>query len=178
MYYIIDIGWPIFILDFISNIVVGLVVVFFCFIYLLLSEDISEVILNSFALTFIIELDDFVNLFESDESFLLLQDWDNCVISTKTYYREISEPDKVIYLLDWNGKILKRDINLNVTKIIWKIVISVLLSPTFLAWALFKLFHGIVYQFTLRSRILNWTKNTRYKSYDHEYGKSGKRKRG
>ena len=152
------------ILDFMSNVVVGLVVVFFCFFYLLISENISEVILNSFALTFIIELDDFANLFESDESFLLSSDWNNCVISSKTYQNEKDERGKPLYSLDWNGKIMKRKINLNVIKILWKVIISVILSPTFLVWALFKLIHGVIYQFTLRNRILNWSKNTRYKS--------------
>lgn len=181
MFYVIKISWVIFALDFISNILIGLVVVFFCFIYLLISENISEVILNSFALVFIIELDDFANLFESDEGFLLDADWNNCVISTKNYQNERDEQGKLIYSLDWNGKILKRQINLNVMKILWKVIISVILSPTFLVWALFKLIHGVIYQFTLRNRILDWTKNTRYKSYDHQYSingdGNGKRKR-
>ncbi len=81
LYYIAKIDWINFVLDFASNIVIGIIIVIFAFKYLLLSEGIADVVVNSFALTFIIELDDIVNLFEGDGEYLLLQDWNNCVIT-------------------------------------------------------------------------------------------------
>ena len=38
-------------------------------------RPITDVVLNSFALTFVVELDDIANLFESDEDALLENDW-------------------------------------------------------------------------------------------------------
>ena len=54
-----------------SNVLIGTIICLVSFFYLLQSETITDVVLNSFALTFIIELDDMANLFESDENVLL-----------------------------------------------------------------------------------------------------------
>ena len=61
-------------LDFTSNIVVGTLMAIVTPFFLLQSEDIQTVVLNSFALTFFIELDDLANIYESDEPFLLQED--------------------------------------------------------------------------------------------------------
>eukprot|EP01084_Bolivina_argentea_P282099 482802_1 len=44
------------------------------FFFLIQSETIIDVVLNAFALTFIIELDDMANIFESDEDYVILAD--------------------------------------------------------------------------------------------------------
>merc|ERR1712048_1078777 len=61
-------------LDFISNIVIGLWMMLITPFFLLQSDSIQSIVLNSFALTFVIELDDLANLFESDEDVLLYFD--------------------------------------------------------------------------------------------------------
>lgn len=61
-------------LDFTSNIIVGSAMAIATPFFLLQSEDIQSVVLNSFALTFFIELDDMANIFESDEQYLLKED--------------------------------------------------------------------------------------------------------
>ena len=60
--------------DFTSNIVVGTLMAIVTPFFLLQSENIQTVVLNSFALTFFIELDDLANVYESDEPFLLQED--------------------------------------------------------------------------------------------------------
>ena len=62
------------VLDLTSNIIVGSLMAIATPFFLLQSEDIQTVVLNSFALTFFIELDDMANIFESDEPFLLQED--------------------------------------------------------------------------------------------------------
>ena len=64
----------IIILDFSSNIIVGTWMAAVTPFLLLKSEDIQTVVLNSFALTIFVELDDLANIFESDEPFLLKED--------------------------------------------------------------------------------------------------------
>ena len=64
----------IIVLDFTSNILVGAWMCMVTPFFLLQSEDIQTVVLNSFALTIFIELDDLANIFESDEAFLLHED--------------------------------------------------------------------------------------------------------
>ena len=61
-------------LDFTSNVVVGTYMAMITPFFLLQSEDIQTVVLNSFALTIFIELDDLANVFESDEAHLLQED--------------------------------------------------------------------------------------------------------
>ena len=61
-------------LDFSSNVVVGTWMAMATPFFLLQSEDIQTVVLNSFALTIFIELDDLANVFESDEVHLLQED--------------------------------------------------------------------------------------------------------
>ena len=61
-------------LDFTSNVVVGTWLAMATPFFLLQSEDIQTVVLNSFALTIFIELDDLANVFESDEAYLLQED--------------------------------------------------------------------------------------------------------
>ena len=62
-------------LDFISNIIIGLIICCVALAYLLQSETVGDVVLNSFALTFIIELDDMANIFDSDEPELIKSDF-------------------------------------------------------------------------------------------------------
>ena len=61
-------------LDFTSNVVVGTYMAMITPFFLLQSEDIQTVVLNSFALTIFIALDDLANVFESDEAHLLRED--------------------------------------------------------------------------------------------------------
>ena len=61
-------------LDFTSNVLVGTWMAMITPFFLLQSEDIQTVVLNSFALTIFIELDDLANVFESDEAYLLQED--------------------------------------------------------------------------------------------------------
>ena len=61
-------------LDFTSNVVVGTYMAMITPFFLLQSEDIQTVVLNSFALTIFIALDDLANVFESDEADLLQED--------------------------------------------------------------------------------------------------------
>ena len=60
--------------DFTSNIIVGTLMAIVTPFFLLQSEDIQTVVLNSFALTYFIELDDLANIYESDEPILLQED--------------------------------------------------------------------------------------------------------
>eukprot|EP01084_Bolivina_argentea_P018806 34994_1 len=55
MHMLFEISWIIIILDFISNILIGLIISICAFFYLLQSETVTDVVLNSFALTFVIE---------------------------------------------------------------------------------------------------------------------------
>ena len=167
LWYITKVSYITFTLDFISNILLGLVVVVSAFAYLLLSESISEVVLNSFALVFVIELDDIANLFESDEDFLLELDWDNCLLTKEQYEQEIDGMET--YARDWNGDIIKRDVDLKMTKVLWKVIVSVILSPTFMVWAFFKMIHGIYYNIMLRKNNMDWTKYTRYQPEGQPY---------
>eukprot|EP00483_Globobulimina_turgida_P011861 UN11883 len=59
------------------------------------------------------ELDDIANLFESDESYLLELDWDNCVVGPKSNdlvappWANISGGGDNHYSRDWDPKIVK-----------------------------------------------------------------------
>jgi len=76
-----------YLFDFVSNIVVGFIILLVSLFYLMESEELTDVVLNSFALAFIVELDDLANMFESDEPALMNADWENvCSI--------VSLPDK------------------------------------------------------------------------------------
>ncbi len=69
------IPWYILSMDFLSNILIGFVITLVSFFFLIESESLSDIVLNSFALAFIIELDDLANVFESDEAYLIDQDF-------------------------------------------------------------------------------------------------------
>ena len=67
--------WFLVICDFMSNVVVSIVVTFISFFFLLTSESCTDLVLNAFALTFVNELDDAIAVsFDSDEDFLLAAD--------------------------------------------------------------------------------------------------------
>lgn len=68
------IPWYFIICDFLSNIVISTTITLFSFLFLLTSESYTDLVLNAFALTFVSEIDDFVNTFESDEDYLLQTD--------------------------------------------------------------------------------------------------------
>eukprot|EP01084_Bolivina_argentea_P173503 300544_1 len=57
----------------------------------------TDVVLNSFALTFVIELDDIVNLFESDEDKLIDADWSNLERSIGDYDDKMGKRKIVIF---------------------------------------------------------------------------------
>eukprot|EP01084_Bolivina_argentea_P132137 233172_1 len=60
--------------DFVSNIILGYIVTFLSFFFLATSETFSDLVLNSFALTFITEIDDMVNVYEADPEILIEED--------------------------------------------------------------------------------------------------------
>ena len=64
----------IIILDFISNVLIGLLICCLSLPFLMKSETLTDATLNSFALTFILELDDIVNVFQNDTDYLIDQD--------------------------------------------------------------------------------------------------------
>ena len=124
MKYVAKISWIIQSLDFISNIIVGFIICLVSFAYLLQSESIGDVVLNSFALTFILELDDLANLFESDEDALIEADWSHLG----------DEMNRI--LSDWEVGSFKRNIKIEKLVIIIAIIL-VFLSPLFILAALF-----------------------------------------
>eukprot|EP01084_Bolivina_argentea_P092539 166468_1 len=133
MHYVCYIPWGIIILDFISNILIGLTICMISFFYLLQSDTISDAVLNSFALTFIIELDDIANYFEKDEDALMEADWDNLKLGP------ISG--------DWNGEIKKRSITLLpklCSKPTFTLLYSVLGSPLYIFPALYRILHKTI----------------------------------
>eukprot|EP01084_Bolivina_argentea_P224985 380309_1 len=73
--YVCQVSWGIIILDFISNVIIGALVSGVSLFFLLSSETLTDAALNSFALTFILELDDIVNLFNKDINYLIKQDF-------------------------------------------------------------------------------------------------------
>ena len=89
-------------LDFTSNIIVGTFMAIVTPFFLLQSEDIQTVVLNSFALTYFIELDDLANVYESDEAFLLQEDKNG-------WQRQYKARVEQLELLDTPG-VIKRQI--------------------------------------------------------------------
>ena len=85
--------WLLVICDFLSNVVVSIVVTFISFFFLLTSESCTDLVLNAFALTFVNELDDAIAAsFDSDEAFLLAADLraflkTDCVVPRAIEYR-------------------------------------------------------------------------------------------
>eukprot|EP01083_Nonionella_stella_P230088 813734_1 len=111
-----DVSWIIILFDFISNVVIGFIICASSLCFLLQSETVIDTVLNSFALIFVIELDDFINLFESDESVLIANDWSH-------YKRNV----------DWDFKQGKRKVNVIPKKCsewMW-LVICVVISPLY-----------------------------------------------
>eukprot|EP01083_Nonionella_stella_P015264 42704_1 len=163
MYYVADVDWIVPIMDFISNILVGGIVVFFSFAYLLLSKTTQDVVMNSFALQFIVELDDMANLFDADEEYLLEQDWHNCVNHVSSRHSKPWKEAEKDYDRDWDVSLVKRNINLNVPNMILQVVASVLLSPLFFIWAFVKLIDGMYYGIQTMTHTMNYTRNNRNK---------------
>ena len=130
------ISWWIIVFDFISNIIIGFLLCMVSWFYLLQSESIADVVLNSFAMTFILELDDLANLFESDEDKLIEDDWYN--IST---IRRIIRPiDSKFIQRDFKfeyagyGKFRKRAVIIPFRTLCVSILL-VTLSPLFIVFA-------------------------------------------
>eukprot|EP01083_Nonionella_stella_P168561 569415_1 len=159
MEYISHVDWIIVIFDFISNIVVGGIVVLSAFVYLMLSDDIQACVMSGFALQFIAALDDMANIFDTDQAFLLAQDWHHCVQDVSPRHNKPWELEEERYERDWDVVTMKRKINLNVPTMILKVCISVVLSPLFYFLALFKLMHGFYFAAKNRMDRMNWTKN-------------------
>eukprot|EP01083_Nonionella_stella_P283114 963537_1 len=123
------VSWIIIFFDFIANIVIGFIICASSLFFLLQSETVIDAVLNSFALIFVTELDDAINLFEADEDVLMENDWNH-------YKRNI----------DWDFKQGKRNIN-----VIphgcgqWlSLVLYVVISPLNSAWALIHFIWGSV----------------------------------
>ena len=84
--------WYLLICDFISNIIISVVITLFSYMFLVQSESYSDLVLNSFALTFVAQIDDMVNTFDSDEEVVITQDlrafWrTDCVVPRKITYQ-------------------------------------------------------------------------------------------
>lgn len=121
-------------LDFVSNIMIGVTISVVSFFYLLQSESITDVVLNSFALTFIMELDDIANLFESDEDVLMENDWAH---SNYMFYRSTDG--------DYNQETRRREVSIPY-KTLFASVSLVVISPLFILACIYWVFKGI-YQF-------------------------------
>ena len=96
---------PLFLLslDFVSNIIVGLAICISALFYLLRSENLEELVLNSFALWFILEIDDMANIYESDEEHLVSNDWSNLEIKGGDYNNDTKKRKiKLIKGSCWN----------------------------------------------------------------------------
>ena len=123
MKYVTEISWLIWGLDFVSNIVIGFIICVISWFYLLQSDDIGDVILNSFALAVIIKLDDIVNVFDADEILLLNHDWYHLSDARTGYSGEFSH--------------FRRYTQFN-----WKTILKslgyVFISPLFIVWAVVK----------------------------------------
>ena len=126
--------------DFMSNIAIGFVICLVSFAYLLQSETIGDVVLNSFALTFILELDDLANVFDSDERVLITSDWYNLT--------EIDEEE----FSDWCVGEFRRRITIS-----WRVLLKsfgyCLLSPIFMIYALIQIILGFKDEFKVRKVI-------------------------
>ena len=118
---IAEVSWIIKFLDFLSNIFIGFIICLVSFVYLLQSETIGDVVLNSFALTFILELDDLANLFESDEDALMNADWSQFLSSDRG---------------DWEIGSFRRNIKIELRVLLMAIAL-VLLSPLFILQGVF-----------------------------------------
>mmetsp|Transcript_96578 Transcript_96578/g.118340 ORF Transcript_96578/g.118340 Transcript_96578/m.118340 type:complete len:610 (-) Transcript_96578:57-1886(-) len=60
--------WYFVICDYISNVIITIYITIIGFFYLTQSPDYGELVLNSFALQFVYEIDDIINIFENDEN--------------------------------------------------------------------------------------------------------------
>eukprot|EP01083_Nonionella_stella_P107674 312133_1 len=162
IHYVCDVDVIIPLMDYISNVVIYGVVVFFSFSFLLLSHTIQDAVFGAFALTFITELDDMANIFDADEDFLLEYDWQNCVNDASPGAERPWDEHEEHMDRDWDPVLLKRKINLNIPTMILKVVVSVLLSPLFYIVAFVKLFEGLYYgMYKERKAKMDYTKNTR-----------------
>ena len=67
---------PLFLLvcDYVSNIVLASYICCLSLFFLLQTQDYEDLVLNSMALTFIIELDDVINIYDSDEEVVIMAD--------------------------------------------------------------------------------------------------------
>eukprot|EP01084_Bolivina_argentea_P259149 437169_1 len=125
----------IIIFDFISNIAVGFVICFVSFAYLLQSPSIGDVVLNAFAITFIIELDDLANLFESDEDELLHTDFCHLKLS------RCGNPGP--HYGDYDQTIRKRRITISFVTIGLSLLL-LLLTPLFIILAAMMICYALV----------------------------------
>eukprot|EP01083_Nonionella_stella_P230089 813735_1 len=74
VYYAYDVPWFFVVCDFISNMVMSSYICAISLFLLMQSETYSDLVLNAFALTFLIEIDDMINVFESDEDAIVISD--------------------------------------------------------------------------------------------------------
>eukprot|EP01083_Nonionella_stella_P070805 189651_1 len=83
--------WFILFADFLSNIVIPIVITLVSYLFLATSESFTDLVLNSFALTFVAEIDDMVNTFDSDEEIVLQAD-------LRAFYKtDCAVPRRIIY---------------------------------------------------------------------------------
>eukprot|EP01084_Bolivina_argentea_P118881 210872_1 len=62
-----DIPWFLIVADFMLNVLIPIIITLMSLFLLTASETYLDLVLNAFALTFIAEIDDMLNVFESDE---------------------------------------------------------------------------------------------------------------
>eukprot|EP01084_Bolivina_argentea_P086802 156857_1 len=111
MQHLCDISMWIVVADFASNVVVGSFICIMSFFYVLQSETISDAILNSFALTFVSELDDMINVFESDDDVLIEKDWDQLMDNTRQLYN-VTDVNLIEHRGDYDSTTRRRKIHI------------------------------------------------------------------
>merc|ERR1711933_546862 len=74
IYLVYDIPWFLVFCDFFSNIICAMYICLLSLFFLIQSGSYGDLVLNSFALTFLVEIDDMVNIYDSDEEVVIIQD--------------------------------------------------------------------------------------------------------
>ena len=90
-----DLPWFLVFCDYFSNVIIAMYICLLSLFFLLQSPSYTELVLNAFALTFLVEIDDMINIFDSDEEVVIIQDLrsfikTNCQTPRKVDYTILS----------------------------------------------------------------------------------------
>ena len=148
-----SVSWLIIGFDFTSNVVIGLILSVTSFFFLIESENVKDVVLNSFALTFILEIDDTLNVFESDEAYLFAQDLEPQILGD--YFLSLMNGDmddlgdkKYYYILNYYKSKRKITLSINDSFDIKEITVTVgaiILSPLYLLYGFWLTLQSVYY---------------------------------